>query len=143
MTTKVELDTSVFDEITHCPINKTGEPITAHIKQTNLEDNAYVSELYVGNPPQKMRGLFDTGSTNTWILNKKTELKGLAQKEYAYDDEKSKTRKKTDQKAIIQFGSGALAGHFFTDDVRLGSCDGHSSSGQIHIKNQKFGNVEK
>lgn len=29
-----------------------------------------------------------------------------------------------------------------TDDIRVGSCDG-KSSGQIHIKNQKFGNVEK
>lgn len=43
---------------------------------------------------------------------------------------------------MIQFGSGALAGHFMTDDVRIGTCDG-TSSGQIHIKNQKFGNVEK
>jgi len=34
-------------------------------------------------------------------------------------------------------------GHFVTDDVRLGTCDGEKSSGQIHIKNQKFGNVEK
>ena len=50
------------------------------------------------------------------------------------ETEKSTTKKKTDQKAIIQFGSGALGGHFFTDDLRLGSCDS-KSSGQIHIKN--------
>ena len=43
---------------------------------------------------------------------------------------------------MIQFGSGALAGHFISDDMRIGSCDG-KSNGQIHIKNQKFGNVEK
>ena len=30
-----------------------------------------------------------------------------------------------------------------TDDVRLGTCDGTKSNGQIVIKNQKFGNVEK
>jgi hypothetical protein len=134
MTTKVEVETTLFDEVTHCPINKEGVPITAHIKQTNLEDNAYVSEMYVGNPPQKLRALFDTGSTNTWVLNKKVELKGLAQKEYSYDDSKSTSCHKTPQKAIIQFGSGALAGHFYKDDVRLGSCDGTKSSGQIHIK---------
>jgi len=29
-----------------------------------------------------------------------------------------------------------------TDDVRIGTCDGTISTGQIHIKNQKFGNVE-
>jgi hypothetical protein len=44
---------------------------------------------------------------------------------------------------MIQFGSGALSGHFMTDDVRVGTCDASSSSGQIHIKDQKFGNVEK
>ena len=130
-----------LDEITHCPINQKG-PVEAHMQQINLADNAYVSEFYVGNPPQKMRGLFDTGSTNTWLLNKNTDIGG-ATKEFSYDDSKSKTAKKLEQRAAIQFGSGALMGHFMTDDLRLGSCDGEKSSGQIHIKNQKFGNVEK
>ena len=112
------------------------------MQQINLADNAYVSEFYVGNPPQKMRGLFDTGSTNTWLLNKNTDIGG-ASKEFSYDDTKSKSAKKLEQRAAIQFGSGALMGHFMTDDLRLGSCDGEKSSGQIHIKNQKFGNVEK
>jgi hypothetical protein len=132
---------SGIDEITHCPINQKG-PVEAHMQQINLADNAYVSEFYVGNPPQKMRGLFDTGSTNTWLLNKNTDIGG-ASKEFSYDDTKSKSAKKLEQRAAIQFGSGALMGHFMTDDLRLGSCDGEKSSGQIHIKNQKFGNVEK
>jgi len=42
-----------------------------------------------------MRGLFDTGSTNTWILNKDTELKGLAKKEFSYDNKASKSSEKT------------------------------------------------
>ena len=36
----------------------------------NDHDMSYMADLYVGNPPQKVRGLFDTGSSNTWILNK-------------------------------------------------------------------------
>lgn len=52
--------------------------------------------MYVGNPPQKVRALFDTGSTNTWVLNKKTELGHGKTKEFSYDDEASKTRHKTD-----------------------------------------------
>lgn len=100
----------------------------------NLEDNAYVSELYVGNPPQLLRGLFDTGSTNTWILNKKVRLPGNAHKLRSYDSKASTTYIPTKQAATIYFGSGSLAGHFVTDDVRLGSCDGTKSSGQIHIK---------
>ena len=52
--------------------------------------------MYVGNPPQKVRALFDTGSTNTWILNKKTELGGHKAKEFSFDDAASKTSNKTD-----------------------------------------------
>lgn len=36
----------------------------------NDHDMSYMADLYIGNPPQKVRGLFDTGSSNTWILNK-------------------------------------------------------------------------
>lgn len=43
---------------------------------------------------------------------------------------------------MIVFGSGSLAGHFVTDDLRIGTCD-DKSGGQIHIKNQKFGDVEE
>jgi cathepsin D len=75
-------------------------------------------------------------------LNHRVTLPGNAEKEFSYDDSKSCTAKKTSQRAMIQFGSGALAGHFLNDDMRIGSCEGQSS-GQIHIKNQKFGNVEK
>ena len=125
-------NSNVLDEITHCPINQKG-PVEAHMQQINLADNAYVSEFYVGNPPQKLRGLFDTGSTNTWILNKNTDIGGVA-KEFSYDDGASKSGKKLDQRAAIQFGSGSLMGHFMTDDLRLGSCDAGKSSGQIHIK---------
>lgn len=133
----------ILDEITHCPVNadKMG-PAQVRLLQTNLEDNAYISEVFVGNPPQKIRALFDTGSTNTWILNKKVVLPAGATKELSYDDTASSTAKKLSQRAVIQFGSGALAGHFMTDDLRVGTCDS-KSTGQIHIKNQKFGNVEK
>ena len=35
----------------------------------NEQDMAYMAEIAVGNPPQKIIALFDTGSSNTWILN--------------------------------------------------------------------------
>ena len=110
-----------------------------HINQLNLNDNAYVGEMYVGNPPQKIRALFDTGSTNTWILNSKVDLG--AEKMRSYDDKASDTAKRTSQKAHINFGSGSLSGTFMTDDIRLGSCD--SKHGSIHISQMKFGDVEK
>ena len=87
-----------IDDVTHCPINKPGEKVQAHIVQSNLEDNAYVSEMYVGNPPQLVKALFDTGSTNTWVLNSMVDLGG-AVKERSYNNATSSTAHFTPQKA--------------------------------------------
>jgi hypothetical protein len=97
-----------LDEVTHCPINHNGEKVKAHIFQNNLSDNAYVSELYVGNPPQKVRGLFDTGSTNLWILNGRTKIENGAKSEFSFKPAESTTFSATQQKAMIEFGSGSL-----------------------------------
>ena len=78
-----------------------------------------------------MRAIFDTGSTNTWILNKNTDLGEGRVKEFFYDDSASKTNVKTKKGAGIMFGSGALQGHFYKDDIRIGGC----KDGQIHIPN--------
>lgn len=91
---------------------------------------AYMADIYVGNPPQKIRGLFDTGSANTWILNKQSQGQSLA----SYDDKASTQCERTTQQAEISFGIGKLSGHFFLDDVKIGG---------IQIKKQKFGNVEQ
>jgi hypothetical protein len=100
----------------------------------NDHDMAYMADIYIGTPPQKIRGLFDTGSSNTWILNKSLKtLDGIA-----YDDKKSSTSKASDQAAEISFGSGSLAGHFYTDDMQIGL-----GEGAIKIKEQRFGNVEQ
>ena len=40
----------------------------------NNYDMSYIGYIKVGTPPQKMRAIFDTGSTNTWIINPKTDL---------------------------------------------------------------------
>jgi len=36
----------------------------------------YLSEFYMGNPPQRLRGIFDTGSADIWIKNRKTNIMG-------------------------------------------------------------------
>ena len=56
------------------------------LQMQNDFDMCYMAEINVGTPPQPIKALFDTGSSNTWILNKKVkpDLPG-------YDDTKSST----------------------------------------------------
>lgn len=56
------------------------------LMMVNDHDTAYMADIFIGTPPQKIRGLFDTGSSNTWILNK-----AVNQSAAGYDDTKSST----------------------------------------------------
>ena len=97
----------------------------------------YLGFLRFGNPPQPMRVVFDTGSTNAWILNYKTNVG--KQEKCGFEETKSKTCKKCNNEWVdVSFGSGKLGGHFYKDDVRMGE-EGTS----MVIKDQTFGNVEK
>ena len=82
--------------------------------------NQYISEICVGNPPQKLRAEFDTGSSNLWVINNQVKSK----QKLHYDIGMSSTAQKTDQLAQVEFGSGALEGHFAIDELRIGpNCD--------------------
>ena len=37
------------------------------LEQTLHDGVLYTSDIFVGTPPQKLRALFDTGSSNTWV----------------------------------------------------------------------------
>lgn len=45
---------------------------TGKTVNVKTEDTMYISDLYIGNPPQKVRAQFDTGSANTWVLTEKS-----------------------------------------------------------------------
>ena len=65
----------------------------------NNHDQSYLADIFVGTPPQKLRAVFDTGSSNTWVLNSKVKrIDGLA-----YDDYLSSKSHKTNRKALITF----------------------------------------
>lgn len=108
------------------PCSVEGPAKTFCAQMYNDHDMAYFADVYIGTPPQKIRGLFDTGSSNTWILDSKVKrIDGMA-----YASESSSTAQSTSQGAQISFGSGSLAGHFFVDDLAVGQGDS-----AIRIKN--------
>jgi len=39
-----------------------------------IDYTAYVAEIFVGTPPQKVKALFDTGSANAWVVGKNVKM---------------------------------------------------------------------
>jgi hypothetical protein len=99
----------------------------------------YTSDIFVGNPPQKLRALFDTGSQHTWILSKKSQMKKEERDmfHYYYDEEKSSTARKfgNGKQSVAVYGSGNLTGHFITDDFRVGVKQNYNINGLAHVNN--------
>jgi len=70
----------------------------------------------VGAPPQKVKVIFDTGSSNLWVPNRNAFL----QRHALYKHAKSSTYEKNGTVFRIMYGSGPVAGYFSRDTVTLG-----------------------
>lgn len=95
---------------------------------TNSNNLTYIGEVMIGNPPQKVKAIFDTGSANPWIVSgKHSDQDTLEDTEgnKPYNPTKStsfKDPKEADKEWVtISFGSGKIRGYFAQDQVMLGS----------------------
>ena len=105
------------------------------VNLNNYQNTSYMGDLYFGNPPQKIRAIFDTGSANPWVISKNARAKN------SFDTSKSSTFVEPAKKewTNISFGSGTLRGYFATDEVVLGDVDDKATS--LSIPNWTFGVV--
>lgn len=85
----------------------------------NYQDAQYYGEVTVGTPPQTMEVIYDTGSSNLWVPNKKPSLSS----HQIYDHSKSSTYKANGTKFAIQYGSGPVAGVYSRDSVNVCGVD--------------------
>lgn len=92
----------------------------AEVDLLNHQNYNYIGTFYVGNPPQPLRGCFDTGSANAWILSSEAEDTVSRGENQAFNPALSFTFEDTDLFEKIQFGSGTLEGYFGYDDFLLG-----------------------
>lgn len=98
----------------------------------NIDDfmNAqFYGEITVGTPGQTIKVIFDTGSSNLWVPNKRP----LFTRHHIYSHEKSSTYKKNGTVFKIVYGSGPVSGVFSRDNVKLG---------ELSLDNYNFAEVD-
>jgi len=76
----------------------------------------YYGEIQVGTPGQLEEVIFDTGSANLWVPNRKP----LLSNHHTYDHSKSSTYKANGTEFKIQYGSGPVSGVYSSDSVGIG-----------------------
>ena len=117
---------------------------TLNLKMEN--DNVmYTSSIYIGNPPQKLRALFDTGSSNMWVASDRIQDKDKLLFHNYYSPEKSTTARMFPNNTISSmFGTGRCSGFYVNDDVRLGMGSENEHHNQsIFLKDYKFAIMDR
>lgn len=101
---------------------------------TQMKDSQYVGLLGIGTPPQYVRPIFDTGSTNLWVVGANC-TEDTCTKVRQFDPKASSTFRPTDPPVHldITFGTGRIDGTTGIDDFTMGP---------FKVVGQTFGLVE-
>lgn len=134
-------------QIMKVPLNKTGFPLLPSFWQPSTGDNLrrlsngrnalnkiklrsyqsaqYYGEVSFGTPPQTLRVIFDTGSSDLWASSLKPPWKHrmnpFRKTHRWFDYKKSKSYRRTREPFEVEYGSGAVRGSFAYDTVKIGS----------------------
>eukprot|EP01065_Artemidia_motanka_P049647 TRINITY_DN8290_c0_g1_i2.p2 TRINITY_DN8290_c0_g1~~TRINITY_DN8290_c0_g1_i2.p2 ORF type:complete len:391 (+),score=137.90 TRINITY_DN8290_c0_g1_i2:66-1238(+) len=95
-------------------LDQAGAPSSIVIN--DYQDAQYYGEVSVGTPPQTMEVIYDTGSSNLWVPNKKP----FFSIHHLYHHDKSSTYKANGTVFKIQYGSGPVSGYYSADTVDIG-----------------------
>ncbi|KAK2195066.1 bifunctional Aspartic peptidase domain superfamily/Aspartic peptidase [Babesia duncani] len=102
--------------------NKITETNNVPIHQ--MKDSLYIGSISVGTPPQVLHPIFDTGSTNLWVVG--TDCKSHSCKKVTrFNPAESTTFKDPDtsKRIHIKFGTGEIEGFPGKDIVRIGNME--------------------
>jgi hypothetical protein len=83
----------------------------------DFEDAQYFGTISIGTPPQEVRVIYDTGSSNLWASNIKP---GLLSSHKRYDHTKSTSYVANGTTFNIRYGSGPVSGFYSKDTMTIG-----------------------
>lgn len=121
------------------------EKVDMKLDLDTYEDMIYSTEIFIGNPPQKIRALFDTGSSKFWVAGNKVDKNYSVPHNY-YNPEQSVSAKSTGEKATSLYGSGSCKGELYLDDVWIGKEEDVKKNNKdkvVQIKNFTIGVMEE
>ncbi|KAJ0405775.1 hypothetical protein P43SY_003625 [Pythium insidiosum] len=92
----------------------------------DFQNAQYYGEVQIGTPGQPFTVIFDTGSSNLWVPNRKFGS------HHVYDHAKSSSYKANGTEFNIMYGSGPVSGFISQDRVQVG---------ELAVENQFFAEV--
>ncbi|KAI8351535.1 aspartic peptidase domain-containing protein [Blakeslea trispora] len=95
--------------------------------------SGYYSQIMLGEPAQKFNVVFDTGSSDFWVVSHACETKEYCAKHHKFIPELSKTYKaaKGNSSLSIRYGTGSIDARVGQDRLRIGSSDDSESAAVI------------
>ncbi|GMF27739.1 unnamed protein product [Phytophthora lilii] len=87
---------------------------TANVVIRDFQNAQYYGAISLGSPPQPFSVIFDTGSSNLWVPDKKFGSHNV------YDHDQSSTYKPNGTAFNIMYGSGPVSGFLSQDKLELG-----------------------
>ncbi|GFO20565.1 cathepsin d [Plakobranchus ocellatus] len=98
-----------------------------HIELENFENSLYYGPITVGTPGQKLNVVFDTGSSDMWIVSNLCPTSGTHR---TFNNDSSRTYKNRDLPFIFNYHPGRVTGQWSQDNVWLAGAT---------VRNQMFG----
>lgn len=111
--------------------NFLGQKEDTVISLSNVKNSQFIGRIGVGNPPQEMDVIFDTGSANLWIISSQCESI-YCKRHSSYNHFYSSTYKDMGADLDVMFGTGSVTGNLCADSVAFG---------KVLIPNQDFAEI--
>jgi len=97
-------------------------------------DSQYIGLLEIGTPAQTFTTMFDSGSSNLWVLGSDCAGNKNCKGHTLFNEKQSSTFKSSTEKLEIPYGSGTIAGLVGHDTVSVGG---------IEVKSVGFGIMDE